>query len=67
VTFESGSKLSRIESFAFWHCPSLSSICIPSSVEVLCGNCFFQCGEGLRVTFESGSKLSSVERSHWGA
>jgi hypothetical protein len=39
VAFESGSKLSRIESHAFSGCSSLSSICIPSSVEVLGDHC----------------------------
>jgi hypothetical protein len=35
VTFESGSKLSSIEEFAFAYCSSLSSICIPSSLKTI--------------------------------
>jgi hypothetical protein len=31
VSFESESKLSRVEKFAFWGCSSLPSTCIPSS------------------------------------
>jgi hypothetical protein len=65
VTFETGSKLSRIDLYAFLHCSSLSSICIPSSVEMLGESCFFGC-EGLsNVTFEPGSQFSSVPEACW--
>jgi hypothetical protein len=40
--FESGSKLRRIEARAFADCEQLESICIPATVEILCGSCF--CG-----------------------
>jgi hypothetical protein len=63
VIFESGSKLSRIERFAFWKCSSLSAICIPCSVEKILEGCFSGCGSLSTVTFEHGSKLSCVERS----
>jgi hypothetical protein len=43
VRFESGCKLSGIEKFAFSSCSSLSSICIPSSVQHLCEWCFTGC------------------------
>jgi hypothetical protein len=65
VTFESGCKLSRIGRSAFWRCSSLSSICIPSSVEQLCASCFADCNGLSSVTFESGSKLSSVPVDCW--
>jgi hypothetical protein len=65
VTFEAGSKLSHIESAAFALCSSLSSICIPSSVELLCAKCFGGCGALSRVIFEPGSKLSSVPEACW--
>jgi hypothetical protein len=40
LTFELGSKLSRIERNAFEQCASLSSIAIPSSIEIICECCF---------------------------
>jgi hypothetical protein len=61
VTFESGSKLSRIEACAFWRCSALSYIRIPSSVEILCVSCFCECSSLSTVTFELGSQLSWVE------
>jgi hypothetical protein len=42
VIFESGSVLCSIEAAAFWLCSSLSSICIPSSVETLGKRCFYE-------------------------
>jgi hypothetical protein len=63
VTFEAGSKLSRIESYAFPLCASLSSICIPASVEILCANCFRYCRGLWSVTFGANSKLSRIETS----
>jgi hypothetical protein len=61
VTFEAGSRLSRIESWAFHSCFSLSSICIPSSVETLGRDCFSWCTKLSAATFETGSKLSHIE------
>jgi hypothetical protein len=56
VTFESGSKLSWIEDYAFSN-PSLRpSICIPSSVEKLGKHCFNQCCLS-SVTFEFNGVL----------
>jgi hypothetical protein len=59
-TFESDSKLIRIEAEAFSWCSSLRSICIPSSVEILGWKCFGYCGSLLSVTFESGSRLTHI-------
>jgi hypothetical protein len=57
VAFDPGSVRLRIERCAFSPCSSLSSICIPSSVEVLCDGCL----SGLSsVTFEPGSRLSAL-------
>jgi hypothetical protein len=40
VSFESGSRLSRIEEFVFGYCHYLKSICLPSLVGLLCQRCF---------------------------
>jgi hypothetical protein len=61
VTFESGSRLSRIEKLAFYR-TGLIEIIIPSSVEVLGDGCFYECRSLSSVTFESGSKLREVGR-----
>jgi hypothetical protein len=42
---------------------SLSSICIPSSVDRLCQLCFSRCEALSVVTFERGSPLSRIDRS----
>jgi hypothetical protein len=60
VTFESGSLLSGLGKSAFLCCSSLSSMCIPSSVEVLREGCFYGCTALSNVTFESGSTFSFV-------
>jgi hypothetical protein len=60
VTFESGSKLSRIGSQAFQFCSSLSSIDIPSSVQVLGNECLCCCKALSGVTFAPNSKLSHI-------
>jgi hypothetical protein len=53
VTFETGSKLERIEKQAFsW--TRLKKMTIPSSVEVSGEDCFSSCGSLCEVTFERG-------------
>jgi hypothetical protein len=61
VTFESGSKLSRIEKEAFSG-TSLVEIIFPGSVEVLCERCFDECKSLSSVKFESGSKLCEMSQ-----
>jgi hypothetical protein len=39
----------------------LQSICIPSSVQVLCCRCFAQCRALSSVTFEQNSRLTRIE------
>jgi hypothetical protein len=41
----------------------LSSICIPSTVERLCAQCFSNCCSLSTVTFQPGSRLSSIDGS----
>jgi hypothetical protein len=60
VTFQSNSKLQRIEEFAFqWS--GLTTIEVPASVEVLCKSCFSSCKSLTSVTFEMNSKLQRIE------
>jgi hypothetical protein len=62
VTFESNSKLQRIEEYAFAD-SGLTTIQVPASVEVLCKKCFNCCISLTSVTFESNSKLQRIEES----
>jgi hypothetical protein len=41
----------------------LIEIVIPSSVEMLCENCFLRCGSLTSVIFEPGSRLSRIEKA----
>jgi hypothetical protein len=61
LKFESGSKLKRIEESAFAYCPFLTSISIPSSVEILCVTCFTTLGRLTSLTFEPGSRLTRIQ------
>jgi hypothetical protein len=59
VTFEKGSKLREIASFAFAGCHLLQSICLPASVEIIHGDSFAT--SGLRgVAIESGNPFFSM-------
>jgi hypothetical protein len=60
ITFESHSRLTRIESFAFSF-SSLQSILIPSNVEILGSRCFLYCLSLSSITFESNSRLTRIE------
>jgi hypothetical protein len=60
ITFESNSRLTRIESSAF-SCSALQSIVIPSRVEILGSNCFGGCLSLSSITFESNSHLTKLE------
>jgi hypothetical protein len=62
VTFESVSRLQRIEAGVFDRCHSLESICIPGSVDILEYGCFSGCAGLSTITFESGSKLEAFPR-----
>jgi hypothetical protein len=60
VTFESNSKLTRIESKTFSKCSSLKSLQIPASVEQICGNGFNCCKSLISITFELNSHLTEI-------
>jgi hypothetical protein len=60
ITFESNSRLTRIESEAFSE-SSLRSILIPNSVEILGSKCFYNIRSLLSIIFESNSRLTRIE------
>jgi hypothetical protein len=59
VTFETGSKLQRIERSAFYG-NGLKKITIPSSVELIGESGFFSCKSLCEITFEAGSRLKEI-------
>jgi hypothetical protein len=61
VTFESQSRLKRIEERAFAE-NGLNGISSPASVEIICEFAFSECESLESVTFESGSRLREVGR-----
>jgi hypothetical protein len=67
--FESGSQLTRFESWTFGCLTSLKSICVPASVEFIGEDCFvgrWSSSTSLRqVRFEAGSKLREIEAGHF--
>jgi hypothetical protein len=60
VAFEDGSTLTSIGECAFANCPSLESICIPSSVEIIGESCFYGCTSLSQFTFQSGSRITHI-------
>jgi hypothetical protein len=58
ITFESNSRLTRIESNAFSR-SSLHSILIPQNVEILGSRCFSSCDGLSSMPFESNSDLTT--------
>jgi hypothetical protein len=61
LAFESDSRLSEIGVLAFYHCLSLVSLFIPSSVSIFDRECFESCRSLSVVTFEANSKLAVIE------
>jgi hypothetical protein len=59
LTFESGSKLNRIEALAFSLCYSLQSVHIPQSVSTLAPN-WATTSSLTQVIFESGASLRTM-------
>jgi hypothetical protein len=62
VTFELNSHLRQIQAGVFCCCPSLKSICIPASVEIICESCFSRCDLLSSITFERQSVLAQIGR-----
>jgi hypothetical protein len=62
VTFDTSTKVSRFNRHAFSGI-GLTSIYIPSSVEVICEFCFVQCKSLASVTFDAGTKVSRFDGS----
>jgi hypothetical protein len=60
ISFESASKLSRIERKAFSG-SGLESIHLPASVEVICGYSFAHCKSLSSVNFDADSRLQRIE------
>jgi hypothetical protein len=60
ITFQSNSRLIRIESNAFLF-SGVHSIKIPNSVEIIGSGCFSNCEELRKITFESNSRLIRIE------
>jgi hypothetical protein len=60
ISFESNSRLNRIESNAF-SSSSLKSISIPRNVEILGSSCFSDCKSLSSISFESNSRLNRIE------
>jgi hypothetical protein len=63
VTFEPGSKLSRIDARAFGCCPHLKVLAIPSSVTLLNSNCFTGCQKLETLILLPDSQLVRLEDS----
>jgi hypothetical protein len=66
VTFEANSKLRRFDETLFCDCSSLKSICVPSSVRILCSGCFSECTSLRCLTFETDSRLKRMEKPFYG-
>jgi hypothetical protein len=61
LSFESGSKPTRIRSDALLGCSSLQSICLHASVDYLEKYSLFHCESLSSLAFESASKLTRIE------
>jgi hypothetical protein len=61
IAFEFNSELSEIGANSFTSYSSLTSICLPCSVQVLGDNSFRDCSSLSTFTFESDSKLRRIE------
>jgi hypothetical protein len=59
LTFEPGSRLSRLGDWAFADCRSFQSICIPSSIETISPSCFRNWPKNADVVLEPGCRLSA--------
>jgi hypothetical protein len=60
ISFESNSRLLRIESYGFGE-SSLQSIVIPNIVEIIGSSCFRECKSLSSISFESNSRLMRIK------
>jgi hypothetical protein len=60
ITFETGSQLSQLRTWAF-HGSGLTSIHLPASVTVIGDGCFSCCGSLASITFDPASKFRGSE------
>jgi hypothetical protein len=63
VTFGSDSQLSRIDESAFRECRKLTSICIPSSVQIVGASSFKHCQYLSDLTFELESRVARIDEA----
>ncbi|WP_338102404.1 leucine-rich repeat domain-containing protein [Methanolapillus millepedarum] len=63
VTFESGSKLTKFDSWAFRDCTKLTTITIPANVTTIGNQSFYGCVNLTTVTFESSNTLGQINGS----
>jgi hypothetical protein len=59
-SFESGSRLHRIDDGAFFYCSSLNHIIVPAWVEFFADMCFGYCTSLTVITFEPDSRLKEI-------
>jgi hypothetical protein len=64
VTFEPGSKLTEIATWAFSGCKSLTSITLPASLKILSGTSFFNSGI-IHINFEPGNTTYKMSDHFW--
>lgn len=67
ITFENGSKLTEIGSYAFANCPNLSSLTLPDSLETI-GTWAFRADLSLKtVVLPRGTSIGSYATAFWKA
>jgi hypothetical protein len=60
ITFEAGSKLTKIDTYAFTYCANITSFILPDSVTVIEGRVFSSCSSLTTFTISQNSLLTSM-------